>query len=64
MSDNGFARAQWAYENRMPPEYEPCCALAEDDEEHDVEACLADQAEAAAEARAEAQRDRERDWDD
>lgn len=40
-----------------PPEPVICCALAEDEEGHDSEACLADQAEAAAEARAERQRE-------
>ena len=40
-----------------PPEPKVCCSLAEDDEDHDVEACLADSAEAAAEARAERQRE-------
>lgn len=34
-----------------PPEPKPCCAAGEDDEDHDVQACLADSAEAAAEAR-------------
>jgi hypothetical protein len=43
------------YEPPEPPE--PCCALAEDDPDHDVEQCLADGAEAAAEARAERQRE-------
>lgn len=46
-----------------PPEPVICCHLAEDDEGHDSEACMADQAEAAAEARAERQREAERDWD-
>ncbi len=40
-----------------PPENVPCCTLAEDDPGHDTEACIADQAEAAAEARAERMRD-------
>lgn len=40
-----------------PPEPKICCSLAEDDEDHDIEQCLADQAEAAAEARAERQRE-------
>lgn len=40
-----------------PPEPVICCAVAEDDPEHDREACLADQAESAAEARAERLRD-------
>jgi len=42
-----------------PPEPVICCSLAEDEDDHDVEACLADQAEEAAERRAEA-----REWDD
>jgi hypothetical protein len=47
-----------------PPEPpEPCCAAGEDDEDHDVEQCLADQAEAAAEAKAERQRE-DRMWDE
>ncbi len=45
-----------------PSEPEPCCLLAEDDPDHDTQACLAASWEAAAEARADAQRDRERDW--
>ncbi len=36
------------YDPPEPPE--PCCALAEDDPEHDTVACMADQAEVAAEA--------------
>lgn len=47
-----------------PPEPPlPCCSLAEDDEEHDAEACLAEQAEAAAEAKAERQREDAMDRD-
>ena len=42
-----------------PPEPVICCSECEDDPDHDVEACLADQAEEAAERRAEAQRERE-----
>jgi hypothetical protein len=45
-----------------PPEPVICCHLAEDDPDHDTQACLDEQAEADAERRAEAQRDRERDW--
>ncbi len=42
----------------QPPEPPgPCCALAEDDENHDVQSCLDGQAEAAAEDKAERQRD-------
>jgi hypothetical protein len=44
-----------------PPEWIPCCADGEDDEDHDVEQCLADQAEEAAERKAEAMREREMD---
>jgi hypothetical protein len=33
---------------REPPEPVLCCALAEDKDDHDTEACLAEQAEAAA----------------
>lgn len=49
------------YDHRLqPPDPpEPCCALAEDDPDHDVQACLAEQAEAAAEAKADRQRDEE-----
>lgn len=36
-----------------PPEPRICCEKWEDDEDHDNEACWAEQAEAAAEARAE-----------
>ena len=56
--DNGFARAQWAYEHRSPPEPVECCELFEDPE-HDSEQCLADQREAAAEDKAERQREDE-----
>lgn len=42
-----------------PPDPVICCSECEDDPDHDVEACLADQAEAAAEARAERQREDE-----
>ena len=50
-----------------PPEPVLCCHLAEDDEDHDVEAHLAELAEAAAEAKAERMREdamMERDWDE
>jgi hypothetical protein len=40
-----------------PPEPVICCALAEDDPDHDSEQCRADSAEAAAEERAERQRE-------
>ncbi len=46
-----------------PPEPRECCALAEDDPDHDREACWQEQAEAAAEAKADRIRD-ERGWDD
>ena len=46
-----------------PPEPVLCCALAEDEPDHDTDACMADQAEAAAEARAERQRE-DRMWRD
>jgi hypothetical protein len=41
-----------------------CCHLAEDDPDHDAQACLDEQAEAAAEAKAEQRREEEmfRDW--
>jgi hypothetical protein len=47
-----------------PPEPVICCALAEDEEGHDSEACMAESAEAAAEAKAERQREEAmlRDW--
>lgn len=41
----------------QPPDPVICCSECEDDPDHDVEACLADQAEAAAEARADRERD-------
>ena len=47
-----------------PPEPKLCCALAEDDPDHDVEACLAESAEADAERRWEQARDREFDHDE
>lgn len=40
-----------------PPEPIICCREGEDDPDHDPEACLADQAEAAAEERAERARE-------
>ncbi len=40
-----------------PPDPVICCSLCEDDPDHDPEACLAEQAEAAAEAKAERQRE-------
>ena len=41
-----------------PPEPPlPCCREGEDDEDHDVQACLDEQAEAAAEAKAERMRE-------
>jgi hypothetical protein len=47
-----------------PPEPVLCCHLAEDDPEHDTQACLAEQAEADAERRAERTREErmEREW--
>jgi len=53
--------ASW-YDPPEPPG--PCCALGEDDPDHDVQACLAEQAEAAAEDRADRMRDEAmfRDW--
>jgi hypothetical protein len=45
----------------QPPEPIICCHLAEDDPEHDSEACMAEQAEYAAEVRADRERDRERE---
>lgn len=44
-----------------PPEPVICCAEAEDDPDHDVQACLEEAAEAAAEAKAERQREAELD---
>lgn len=41
----------------QPPDPVICCSLAEDDPDHDVEACLEESAEAAAEARAERARE-------
>lgn len=41
----------WHHGPPDPPE--PCCALAEDDPDHDSVECLADQAEEAAERKAE-----------
>ena len=48
-----------------PPEPVLCCALAEDEplNTHDTDACMADQAEAAAEAHAERERE-DRMWRD
>jgi hypothetical protein len=43
------------YEPPEPPG--PCCTEGEDDPDHDVQACLDEQAEAAAEAKAERQRE-------
>ena len=57
--DNGFARAQYAYENREPPEPVVCCAEGEDDPDHDHEQCMADQQEAVAEREAEQARENE-----
>ena len=53
---DGFRRAEWQYEHRMPPEPVECCDEFEDPE-HDSEQCLDDQREAAAEAKAERMRD-------
>ena len=53
----GFNRAQYEYENRMPPEAPDCGCDESDDPNHDSEACLADQREAALEAKAEQQRE-------
>jgi hypothetical protein len=49
-----------------PPEPRPCCALAEDDDTHDTEACFAEQAEAAAERAADRAYDEMqwRGWDE
>ena len=40
-----------------PPDPVICCALCEDDPDHDPEACLAESAEAAAELKAERARE-------
>jgi hypothetical protein len=50
-----FGPSDRYYDPPDPPE--PCCREGEDDPDHDQEACLADQAEAAAEAKAERQRE-------
>ncbi len=42
-----------------PPDPVICCAECEDDPDHDVQACLAESAEAAAEAKADRMRDDE-----
>jgi hypothetical protein len=47
------------YDPPEPPG--PCCALGEDDPDHDVQQCLDDQAEDAAEAKAERQREDAKD---
>ncbi len=49
-----------------PPEPRLCCALAEDEPSHDTEACLAEQAEAAAERAADRAYDEMqwRGWDE
>jgi uncharacterized protein HemX len=51
-----IAKAQDRYYDPPDPP-DPCCAEGEDDESHDVQACLDDQAEAAAEAKAERMRE-------
>ena len=53
MSGDGSPPPSW-YEPREPV---ICCSLAEDEPDHDVEACLEASAEAAAEAKAERQRE-------
>lgn len=56
---------RWDY-RLEPPEPVVCCRLAEDDPDHDTQACLAEQEEAAAEKRAEQIRENLRwnhDWD-
>jgi hypothetical protein len=50
-----FGPSDRYYDPPDPPD--PCCAEGEDDESHDVQACLDDQAEAAAEAKAERMRE-------
>ena len=52
-----FGPSDSYYDPPEPPQ--PCCTLGEDDPEHDVAQCFADQAEAAAEDRAERQREEE-----
>ena len=44
-----------------PPEPVICCSLAEDDPDHDVQACMDEQAESAAEAKADRIRDDDRE---
>jgi hypothetical protein len=46
-----FGPSDRYYDPPEPPE--PCCFLGEDDPDHDIQACLAEQAEAAAEDRAD-----------
>jgi hypothetical protein len=46
-----FGPSDRYYDPPDPPE--PCCADGEDDESHDWQACMDEQAEAAAEAQAE-----------
>ena len=54
-SDKPFRMPDSWYDPPEPPG--PCCSEGEDDDDHDVEACLSDQAEAAAEAKAERRRE-------
>lgn len=44
-----------------PPEPQLCCEKAEDEEDHDWQGCLADQANDAAEDKAEQQREAQMD---
>jgi hypothetical protein len=46
-----FGPSDRYYDPPDPPP--PCCAAGEDDENHDVQACMDEQAEDAAEAKAE-----------
>lgn len=50
-----FGPSDRYYDPPDPPE--PCCNLYEDDPNHDYQACMDEQAEAAAEAKAERMRE-------
>ena len=56
-----FGPSDRYYDPPEPPG--PCCRLGEDDDDHDVQACLDEQAEAAAEEKAERMREAEKDWE-
>lgn len=54
-----FGPSDRYYDPPDPPG--PCCREGEDDPDHDAQACLDEQAEAAAEDRADRMRDEDRD---